>query len=230
MSCRLQATAPSVDARWRASPDFVVGELARSQSQVVPGAGDYVGQELAVSPRVDRLQDILPGGAAADVPRLSPVEASARYLRHMLSAFCHERACTLAELEVVLTVPASFDEVARELTVEAARRRPGHGGSDAAGRAPGGVLSLAVRARSPARRGRARGPDLRLRHRRRHHRLHAIQFRADRSAGGERRLGFHRTAVGDHILLGGDNMDLALARRLETQLQGGGATAGRACL
>lgn len=105
-----------------ASPDYVVGELARTQSQAVPGRVIASAKSWLCHPRVDRLQDILPWGAAADVPRLSPVEASARYLRHMLSAFCHERSCTLAELEVVLTVPASFDEVARELTVEAARR------------------------------------------------------------------------------------------------------------
>ena len=73
-------------------------------------------------PKVDRLAAILPWGGAADVPRLSPVDVSARYLAHMLSAFCHARGCTLQDIDLTLTVPASFDEVARELTVEAARR------------------------------------------------------------------------------------------------------------
>ena len=208
-----------------ASPDFVVGELARSQSQVVPGRVITSAKSWLCHPRVDRLQDILPWGAAADVPRLSPVEASARYLRHMLSAFCHERACTLAELEVVLTVPASFDEVARELTVEAARRA----GLDMAAltllEEPQAAfyhwLSEHARLREEVEPGDlifvcdigGGTTDFTL-----------IQVQGGHeSKAGERRLGFSRTAVGDHILLGGDNMDLALARRLETQLQGGGS-------
>ena len=211
------------------APDFVVGELARSQSQAVPGRVIASAKSWLCHSRVDRLQDILPWGAAADVPRLSPVEASARYLRHMLAAFCHSRGCPQSQLEVVLTVPASFDEVARELTVEAARRA----GLDL------GQLTLLEEPQAAfyhwlaehARLGEeveagdqifvcdigGGTTDFTL-----------IQVhKNDEGKRGERRVGFTRTAVGDHILLGGDNMDLALARRVESQLQSVGSSTGK---
>src|SRR5262249_27465612 len=78
-------------------------------------------------PGVDRTAPLLPWSAPPDVQRISPVEASARYLRHLVEAWNHKMTGQTAEhrLEkqmVVLTVPASFDDMARTLTVEAARR------------------------------------------------------------------------------------------------------------
>ena len=211
-------------------PDFVVGELARTQAQLVPGRSVMSAKSWLCHPRVDRLQDILPWGASPDVPRLSPVEVSARYLRHMLAAFCHSLQVTLADVEVVLTVPASFDEVARELTVEAARRaglpmaqltlleEPQaafyHWLADHARLSEeveagdlifvcdlgGGTtdFTLIEVHKSPA------GPG------------------PGGAVGSGKRIHFARTAVGEHLLLGGDNMDLALARRVEQQLMAGG--------
>ena len=70
---------------------------------------------------VDRTADLLPWQGAADVERLSPVEVSARYLRHIRDAWDSEFPDQpLAEQDIALTLPASFDEVARELTVAAA--------------------------------------------------------------------------------------------------------------
>src|SRR5262249_54994286 len=76
---------------------------------------------------VDRSAGLLPWSAPPDVPRLSPVEASARYLRHMVEAWnwvmARDRPDDRLEKQaVVLTVPASFDDVARTLTVEAATK------------------------------------------------------------------------------------------------------------
>ena len=104
------------------APDFVVGELARTQAQVVPGRAVLSAKSWLCHPKVDRLQAILPWGGAADVPRLSPVDASARYLGHLLAALCHTLGTTLEQIELTLTVAASVDEVARERTGEAARR------------------------------------------------------------------------------------------------------------
>src|SRR6185436_7241901 len=71
--------------------------------------------------RVDRHQSILPWGAPADVPKVSPVTASRRYLEHLIAAWEHAHPdAPIAEQQVVLTVPASFDAAARELTREAA--------------------------------------------------------------------------------------------------------------
>jgi molecular chaperone DnaK (HSP70) len=71
---------------------------------------------------VDRAAAILPWGAPPEVARISPVEASARVLGHLRAAWdaAHPEA-PMASQEVVITVPASFDEVARALTVNAAR-------------------------------------------------------------------------------------------------------------
>lgn len=211
-------------------PSYIVGELARAQAQAVPGRSIASAKSWLCHPRVDRLQDILPWGGSPDVPRLSPVETSARFLRHMLAAFCHARGVAPAELEIVLTVPASFDEVARELTVEAARR---------AGIALG-QLTLVEEPQAAF-----------------YHWLEGHARRSEEAEAGDvifvcdigggttdftlidvqksaapgkgktedraqaRKISFSRTAVGDHLLLGGDNMDLALARRVEQQLTSG---------
>ena len=107
---------------WGDAP-WIVGALAKERGQKVPG-------RLVASPKswlchgaIDRLAPVLPWGAAEDptLPRVSPVEASRRILDHARRA--HDAAfpgSPLAAAEVVLTVPASFDEVARELTVRAA--------------------------------------------------------------------------------------------------------------
>src|SRR5262249_3696814 len=76
---------------------------------------------------VDRSAALLPWSAPPDLSRISPVEASARYLRHMVEAWNHVMAKDrpedrLEKQAVVLTVPASFDDMARNLTVEAARK------------------------------------------------------------------------------------------------------------
>src|SRR5207253_780677 len=87
------------------------------------GGGDLVARMAA--PRfhggVDRTAAILPWGAGEGVPRVSPVEASARILRHLREGWDASFPDPLAAQEMVLTVPASFDEVARELTLAAAR-------------------------------------------------------------------------------------------------------------
>jgi molecular chaperone DnaK (HSP70) len=223
------------------APDHVVGELARAQAALVPGRSVLSAKSWLCHPRVDRLADILPWGGAPDVPRLSPVEVSARYLRHMLAAFCFDKQVTLGDVEVVLTVPASFDEVARELTVEAARRaglplerltlleEPQaafyHWLADHARLAEeveagdlifvcdigGGTTDFTLievhksDSAGPGSGGdKVKGQD---------------KGRGDVAA---RKIRFARTAVGDHLLLGGDNMDLALAKRLEQTTLGGG--------
>jgi molecular chaperone DnaK (HSP70) len=200
-------------------PAYIVGELARSQAQAVPGRSVASAKSWLCYARVDRLQDILPWGGLPDVQRLSPVEVSARYLRHMAAAFGHAIGVPIGEAEVVLTVPASFDEVARELTVEAARR---------AG-LPASALTLLEEPQAAFYNWLA------------DHSRYAEEvghgdliFVCDIGGGTtdftlisvqkkEGRIAFQRTAVGDHLLLGGDNMDLALARRIERQILKDGA-------
>jgi hypothetical protein len=119
--------------------------------------------------------------------------------------------------DIVLTVPASFDAAARELTVEAARAA-GLRAPHAARRTAGGVLRLArPRRRRLAQAGRRRRAGAGGRCRRRHHRLHLIEVGEE-----DGNLALTRLAVGDHLLLGGDNMDLTLAYHVAQALAKGG--------
>jgi hypothetical protein len=162
---------------------------------------------------VDRTAPILPWGAPPDVGRISPVDASARILSHLREAWDAAFPAPLAEQDVVLTVPASFDEVARELTLAAAR---------AAG-LPDVVLLEEPQAAFYAwlvmheQDWRARVAA---------HPLILVvdvgggttdlSLIAARASRGE--LGLERVAVGEHLLLGGDNIDLALASDVEARL------------
>jgi molecular chaperone DnaK (HSP70) len=205
--------AGSLDLPWAAGRDFCVGWLAREQGARVPGRLVGSAKSWLCHGGVDRTAAILPWGGGEDVGKISPVEASARVLGHLRDAWDATLPEPLAVQEVVLTVPASFDEVARELTLEAAR---------VAG-LPAVVLLEEPQAAFYAwlvgheRDWRARVTHLPL----------ALvvdvgggttdlSLIAARQGRGE--LSLERVAVGEHLLLGGDNMDIALARAVEARL------------
>jgi hypothetical protein len=201
----------------RETPEHVVGVLARQQGARSPGRLISSAKSWLCHGGVDRTADLLPWQATEDVQRISPVEASARYLSHLREAwdakFQHDR---LAEQDIVLTLPASFDEVARELTVQAA----------AAAGLPRVVLIEEPQAAFYA--------WIDAHHADWDQRVEPGQrilvcdigggttdFTLIRVRRGEGdKVQFHRVAVGDHLILGGDNQDLALARHLEQQLGG----------
>jgi molecular chaperone DnaK (HSP70) len=203
----------SLDLPWAPARDFCVGLLAREQGARVPGRLVASAKSWLCHAAVDRTASILPWGAAEDVPRLSPVAASARTLAHLREAWDATMPEPLAAQDVVLTVPASFDEVARELTLAAARE---------AG-LPDVVLLEEPQAAFYAWLV-AHEQDWRTRVA-----AHPLVLVIDvgggttdlsliaaRASRGE--LGIERVAVGDHLLLGGDNVDLALARDAESRL------------
>lgn len=203
-----------------AAPPHVAGELARWQGARVPGRVVASAKSWLIHPGVDRQAPILPWGAPADVPRLSPVAAQAELLKHLAQAWdaAHPDA-PLAQQQVVLTIPASFDEAARALTLQAAR----DAGFDL------GKLNLLE---EPS----AAFYDFTSRHR-----DALAQALADTRlvlvvdvGGGTTDFSLvqvamlpegpalQRIAVGDHLLLGGDNMDAALARLAESKALGEG--------
>ncbi len=169
---------------------------------------------------VDREAEILPWGVATGLPRISPVEATAEYLRHIRDAWNHQFArederSRLEEQEIVLTVPASFDEAARELTVDAAKR---------AGlqrltllEEPQAAFYCWIVTHSENWQKEVRAGELIL---------------VCDVGGGTTDFslitvietptgpGFRRIAVGDHLMLGGDNIDLTLAHKVEQKLGG----------
>src|SRR4051812_22426471 len=118
--------AGSTDLPWKSPADRVVGTLARDHGAKVPGRLISSAKSWLSHPGVDRRAPLLPWSAAEDVPRTSPVEASTAYLAHLRDAWNHlvagkAVADRLEHQDGLLTVPASFDAAARELTVEAAR-------------------------------------------------------------------------------------------------------------
>src|SRR5262245_55125054 len=112
---------------WDPHRSFAVGEFARNHGAKVPGRLATSAKSWLCHAGVDRSAPLLPWSAPPDVIRISPVEVSARYLRHLVECWNYVMARDLEDYRlekqaVVLTVPASFDEVARNLTVEAARK------------------------------------------------------------------------------------------------------------
>jgi len=214
--------AGGVALPWDAGRGYAVGEFARQHGARVPGRLVSSAKSWLCHAGVDRSAPLLPWSAPPDVARISPVEASARYLQHMVESWNHTMAGNRPEDQfqqqaVVLTVPASFDDVARNLTVEAARKAgienftlleepqaafycwlAMHSPQEAAQLKPG-ARCLVVDVGGGT-------SDFSL--------IQAIEQQGE--------LGFQRDAVGDHLLLGGDNMDLALAKFVETRLPGGG--------
>ncbi len=200
-------------------PPWAGGEYARRRGAEVTGRSVASAKSWLAHDAVDRHAAILPWGVDDEAaPRVSPVDASARYLEHVRRAWdaAHPDA-PLAEQEVVLTVPASFDEAARELTLEAANavglaprllEEPTAAFYDwMSGAGPAGVAALVSRDRAALVLVCDVGggtTDLSL----------IKVARAETPSGIE----VTREAVGRHLLLGGDNMDLALASACEARM------------
>jgi len=203
---------------WTESPALIVGEFARWQGARVPGRLVASAKSWLCHAGVDRTADILPWGELTGVPKISPMRASSLFLAHLAQAWdsAHPEA-PMAEQEVVVTVPASFDEVARALTVKAAQE---------AGLETFTLVEEPQAAFYAFTAGRAETLA---------NALAGVQLVlvADVGGGttdfsliqvtmGEGGPVLRRVAVGDHLLLGGDNMDAALARRAEERLRAAG--------
>mgnify|MGYP000844879996 CR=1 FL=1 len=203
---------------WDPSPSRLVGELARARGAEVPGRVVTSSKSWLSHAGVDRTAAILPWQAPEDVPKVSPVQASAALLEHLRHAW-EQRSDgrRLADQDVVLTVPASFDEDARELT----RRAAAQAGLERLTllEEPQAAFYAWIESQGDAWRKRVRVGDLVL--------VCDIgggtsDFTLITVAEEEGELRLERVAVGDHILLGGDNMDLALARLLQQRLEAEG--------
>jgi hypothetical protein len=192
----------------------VAGEMARSRGATTPIRLVSSAKSWLSHPGVDRRSALLPADAPEEVVRVSPLEASTRYLSHLRQAWeqAHPEA-PFNEQAVTVTIPASFDPGARELTAEAAR---------AAGyqnltllEEPQAALYSWIQGSEGRWRKDVKPGDIIL----------VVDVGGGTSdfsliAVLERDgvLEPHRIAVGDHILLGGDNMDLALAHLVARKL------------
>jgi molecular chaperone DnaK (HSP70) len=203
---------------WNADGEgFVAGEMARSRGATTPIRLVSSAKSWLSHPSVDRRAAILPHDAPEEVTRVSPLAASTRYLEHLRQAWnaAHPEA-PFDQQQVTVTIPASFDPGARELTAEAARNA---GFQPTLLEEPQAALYSWIQGSKGAWRKQVKAGDIVL----------VVDVGGGTSdfsliAILERdgTLEPHRVAVGDHILLGGDNMDLALAHFVARKLQANG--------
>jgi molecular chaperone DnaK (HSP70) len=207
---------------WEREPRFVIGELARKRGAESPARLVASAKSWLCYAAVDRTAALLPWQAQEEVPKFSPIEVSSHFLQYLRNVWDNHHAkkkpeLALAEQEVLLTVPASFDEEARELTRLAAER---------AGlknvtllEEPQAAFYAWLDSQGDGWRKRIKVGDLVL--------VCDVgggttDFSLITVSEENGELVLKRVAVGDHILLGGDNMDLALARLLQQRLEANG--------
>jgi hypothetical protein len=202
-------------------PTFL-GQFAREHGALVPDRLVTSAKSWLSNPHIDPKQRILPWRSEIAEEKLSPLECSRRYLQHLRDALLHSereqgRDWDLSQAQIALTVPASFDEVARSLTAEAAKaaglgdvtlleepQAAFYAWTTNAGKAwhdlvaPGDIVLVCDVGGGTA------------------------DFSLIAVTEVEGALELERVSVGEHILLGGDNMDLALAYTLQGQLEAAG--------
>lgn len=207
-------------------PDFAVGRLAREQASVVPGRVIHSAKSWLCHAGVSREERILPWHSDEVIgdERRSPIEVSAAYLAHLRDAWNDamaegQESRRLETQDVIITVPASFDEAAQRLTLEAAEKAGFHKAKVRLLEEPQAAfyhwLGL----------GLAGGGDERQRL---HERFETVLIcdvgggTTDFSLFELAPSSIKRVAVSQHLLLGGDNVDLAIAHLLEPRMAGSG--------
>lgn len=208
----------ALDLPWASAREFAVGRFARERGAEVPLRLVSSAKSWLSHGAVDRRSALLPFGAPEEVLKVSPIEASKRYLEHIRDAWdqAHPEH-PLGAQKVFLTVPASFDAVARQLTLEAAE---GAGLPEVSLlEEPQAAFYAWLDAVKDGWRQQLSAGD----------RVLVSDVGGGTTdfslievteSGGE--LGLSRIAVGEHLLLGGDNMDLALAAAVARELAGQG--------
>ncbi len=203
---------------WNADVEYATGEFARKRGAEIPNRLVSSAKSWLSYAGVDRTEPILPLDAPADLEKISPVDASARYLEHLRDAWNVRMAegdpsARFEDQDIYLTVPASFDAVARELTVKAARAA-GLNSLSLLEEPQAAFYAWIEASREDWRKAVKVGEsilvcdvgggttDLSL--------IQVTEENGD--------LALRRVAVGDHILLGGDNMDLTLAYAVQAKL------------
>lgn len=206
---------------WNSGNTLAVGEFGRERGAELPQRLISSAKSWLCNPMVDRNKPILPWDGGRDIEKMSPVEASAEILKHIRDAWNHtmcgedgsDEEKRIENQEIYLTVPASFDAVARELTVKAAQMA----GLDHITllEEPQAAFYAWIDARGDDWRTIVSPGDVVL--------VCDIgggtsDFSLIGVSEEEGNLVLERRAVGDHLLVGGDNMDLALAYSLAGQL------------
>lgn len=211
---------------WGRNGNGIAGTFARDHGAMVPDRLVSSAKSWLSNHHVDPRSQVLPWNSRIEEEKISPLQASVRYLEHLKQAFLHAAESAnegtgpaLEDGTIIVTVPASFDEVARNLTLEAARE------------AGLGEVVLLEEPQAAFYSWTAQsGSDWR-------HQVQPGEVVLVCDVGGgtadfsliavsdhDGNLGLERISVGEHILLGGDNMDLALAYTLRAKLESEGTT------
>lgn len=191
---------------WKGEQTFIVGEYARERGSEIPARLVSSAKSWLCNPRINRNDAILPWNAPPNSKKISPLEAMSQYLTHIRSAWNQKFKHKLEDQVVIITIPASFDAVARDLTVEAAKLA-GLPEITLLEEPQAAFYSWIHQSQAPWREQVKKGDvvlvvdvgggttDFSL--------IEISEEKGD--------LALDRVAVGSHILLGGDNMDLTLA-------------------
>jgi molecular chaperone DnaK (HSP70) len=218
MNEKNDAMDEALNLPWDNEIHYVVGEHARDRGAEIPGRLISSSKSWLCNTMIDRNKPVLPWGGENKEAKLSPVEASAAILRHIRDAWNniiagHDEKLLIQNQEIFLTVPASFDAVARELTVKSA---------SLAGlpnvtllEEPQAAFYAWIESSGNQWRDSIKEGDLVL--------VCDIgggtsDFSLINVSDNAGELLLERIAVGDHLLVGGDNMDLALAYSLSRQM------------
>lgn len=203
---------------WKKREDLFVGSFARDHGAKVPSRLVSSAKSWLCNPLADRKAKILPWGAAKSVEKISPVAVTAEYLNHIRCAwnyFVKDEDQFLENQFIVITVPASFNEEARELTMEAISLA-GLGNSVTLLEEPLAAFYSWLILHEMDWQEHVREDDLIL--------VCDVgggttdfSLIALKEIDGSPK--FERLAVGDHLVLGGDNIDLALAKIVEDKFQ-----------
>jgi hypothetical protein len=200
---------------WTNKPKHLVGEIARNLGSKTPIRLVSSAKSWLCHSGLDCKAPILPPESPEEVDRISPFQATVAYLDHLKNAWLYQHpGAPLEQQDLVITVPASFDPAARELTVEAARTIG---------------LGHAILLEEPQA---AFYSWIEQNHKNWRKQVHVGDIILVIDIGGgttdlsliavtdnDGNLELTRVAIGDHILLGGDNMDLALAYTVKAKLE-----------
>ena len=210
-----EVTEGSTTLPWTAKPEYLVGDIARNLGSKTPIRLVSSAKSWLCHAGVDCKEAILPSEAPEEVERISPFQATQAYLKHLKDAWHAQHPnAPLEQQDLIITVPASFDPAARELTVEAARSIG---------------LNQALLLEEPQS-ALYSWIDNSAGDWRNHVSIGDVILVIDVGGGTtdlsliavteqDGNLELTRVAVGDHILLGGDNMDLALAYTVKAKME-----------
>ena len=202
--------------QWHSDRSYVVGLFARQRGGEVPTRSVQSAKSWLCHSALNRRDKLLPIEADESIDKISPIDATARYLKHIKDSWDYvmarkDQACVFEDQEVIVTVPASFDEVARVLTVEAAKQA-GFGNVTVL-EEPQAAFYAWIAHNEGLWKSKFHDGDTILV-------CDVGGGTTDFSLISVKDEGFQRMSVGDHLLLGGDNIDMAIAHHLEAKLSG----------